>query len=64
MNVKLDNYVPVKAAAAFLGVKPENLVQWANRNMIKHYKHPVTKRNMFLKTDLEDILKNIKFVED
>jgi MerR family transcriptional regulator, copper efflux regulator len=55
--VSLQDYLLVKAAAAFLGVSPNTLRNWGRDGRIVTYRHPVNGYRLYKKADLEALLR-------
>lgn len=61
---KLSDYMKIKEAAEFLGMEPSTLRAWAKEKKIKSYEFPqVPAAYLFLKEDLEDVLRSITLLE-
>lgn len=56
---KINEYLTIKAAAAFLGVTPNTLRNWDTLNKIKTYRNPQNKYRMYRLEDLESLLQDI-----
>lgn len=54
------NYLTVKKAAELLGISPTTLRNWDTRAKLRAYRHPVNGYRLYLKSDLEELLHNIK----
>jgi hypothetical protein len=57
---RLDNYLTVGEAARFLGVSPATLRNRDKAGKLTPYRHPLNKYRLYLKTDLEKLLQDIK----
>jgi MerR family transcriptional regulator, copper efflux regulator len=58
--LKLDEYLTVSEAAAFLGVSGSTLRNWDKADKLKPYRHPVNGYRLYSKDDLEKILVSLK----
>jgi excisionase family DNA binding protein len=54
---KLDGYLRVKEAAAYLGVSPNTLRNWGRAGRISEHRHPVNNYRLYNRKDLERLLK-------
>ena len=59
MMQKIDEYLKIKDAAAFLGVSPSTLRNWEKMGKLKAHRNPNNKYRLYMKIDLEKLLKNI-----
>jgi predicted site-specific integrase-resolvase len=55
-TVNLQEYLQIKAAAAFLGVSASTLRNWERAGKLVAYRHPINGYRLYRKTDLEAIL--------
>lgn len=58
----LRGYLRRNDAARYLGVSNSILSSWAKKGKIKSYQHPITYRVIYKKTDLEEIIDNIRLI--
>jgi DNA (cytosine-5)-methyltransferase 1 len=56
---KLDGYLRIREAAAFLGVSPNTLRNWGRGDKIPEFRHPVNNYRLYRRSDLEDVLRRI-----
>jgi DNA (cytosine-5)-methyltransferase 1 len=56
---RLDGYLRVREAAAFLGVAPNTLRSWGREEKIPEFRHPVNNYRLYRRGDLEEILRRI-----
>lgn len=54
--VKLQDYLQIKAAAAFLGVSVSTLRNWERSGKLVAHRHPINGYRLYRKADLEAIL--------
>jgi MerR family regulatory protein len=54
--MKLQDYLQIKAAAAFLGVSVNTLRNWERTGKLVAHRHPMNGYRLYLKSDLEAIL--------
>ncbi|MBN9517647.1 MerR family DNA-binding transcriptional regulator [bacterium] len=54
---KLDRYLTVKDAAAFLGVSPSTLRNWDRAGKLTPRRHPVNRYRLYRRVDLEALLR-------
>jgi excisionase family DNA binding protein len=57
---KLNQYLTVGNAAAFLGVSKDTLRRWDHAGKLKARRHPMTRYRLYLKAELEILLKTIR----
>jgi DNA-binding transcriptional MerR regulator len=57
---KLDEYLTIKAAAAYLGVCQNTLRNWGNSGKIKECRNPLNGYRLYAPQDLEALLRNIQ----
>jgi MerR family transcriptional regulator, copper efflux regulator len=55
-TVNLQEYLQIKAAAAFLGVSASTLRNWERAGKLVAHRHPLNGYRLYRKTDLEAIL--------
>ncbi|EMB14844.1 transcriptional regulator, MerR family protein [Rhodopirellula europaea 6C] len=53
---KLDNYLTIKNAAAFLGVSQNTVRNWGRAGKIPMHRNPVNGYRLFKQSDLEQLL--------
>jgi len=58
--VKLQDYLQIKAAAAFLGVSANTLRNWERQGKLATYRHPVNGYRLYKRTDLEALLAAVR----
>jgi len=56
----LQDYLLIKEAAEVLGVSQQTLRNWEKGGKLRVYRHPVNGYRLFLKADLEVILKRLE----
>ncbi|MBI4585947.1 MAG: MerR family DNA-binding transcriptional regulator [Planctomycetes bacterium] len=56
----LQDYLLIKEAAEVLGVSQQTLRNWEKAGNLRVYRNPVNGYRLFLKTDLEVILKKLE----
>ena len=56
---RLDGYLRVREAAAFLGVAPNTLRNWGRDNRVPEFRHPVNNYRLYRRDDLEKLLRRI-----
>ena len=56
---RLDGYLRIREAAAFLGVAPNTLRNWGREEKIPEFRHPVINYRLYRRGDLEAILRRI-----
>ena len=61
---KIDNYLTVSEEARFLGVSSATLRNWDKSGKLIPYRHPINGYRLYLKSDLEKLLNNIKQNEE
>ena len=57
---RLDGYLTVKDAAAFLGVSPKTLRNWDRARKLKAFRHPVNKYRLYRREDLQAVLHGVR----
>ncbi len=60
--MRLDEYLRVSEAAAFLGVAPNTIRNWGRTGKLQEYRHPANGYRLFRKADLAKFLKAVKAV--
>jgi DNA (cytosine-5)-methyltransferase 1 len=55
---KLDTYLKIKEAAAFLGVSLNTLRNWGRDGKVPMHRNPVNDYRLFKQSDLERLLRN------
>jgi MerR family transcriptional regulator, copper efflux regulator len=58
--VKLQDYLQIKAAAAFLGVSVNTLRNWERLGKLPTYRHPINGYRLYKKADLETLLAAVR----
>ena len=53
----LEEYLTVKAAAAFLGVCPSTLPNWDRVGKLKPHRHPMNRYRLYRRAELEAVLR-------
>lgn len=61
--MNLQDYLQIKAAAAFLGVSPNTLRNWERRGKLPTFRHLVNGYRLYKRTDLESLLAAIHPIE-
>ncbi|MFO0881529.1 MAG: MerR family DNA-binding transcriptional regulator [Gemmataceae bacterium] len=56
---RLDGYLRIQEAAAFLGVSPNTLRNWGREDKITEFRHPVNNYRLYRLSDLESILQQV-----
>jgi DNA (cytosine-5)-methyltransferase 1 len=59
-HINLSDYMTIAEAAEYLGINPMTLRRWDNNGKLKTKRHPISNYRLYLKKDLEKILKGIK----
>jgi DNA-binding transcriptional MerR regulator len=54
--MSLEEYLSVKAAAAFLGVGPSTLRNWDRAGKLKPHRHPINRYRLYRRAELEAVL--------
>jgi MerR family transcriptional regulator, copper efflux regulator len=57
---RLNGYLRIRQAAAFLGVAPNTLRNWGREDKIPEYRHPLNNYRLYRQSDLEAVLRQIK----
>lgn len=58
--MKIDEYMRIKEAAAFIGVTPNTLRNWEKEQKIKVYRNPQNQYRLYKLEDLETLLNQIQ----
>jgi MerR family transcriptional regulator, copper efflux regulator len=58
--VRLQDYLKIKEAAAFLGVSENTLRNWSRMRKIATYRHPMNSYRLYKTSDLEALLASIE----
>ena len=56
---RLDGYLRIREAAAFLGVSPNTLRNWGREQKIAELRHPVNNYRLYRRSDLEKLLQQV-----
>ena len=56
---RLDGYLRIREAAAFLGVSPNTLRNWGREDKITEFRHPVNNYRLYRRSDLEAVLRQV-----
>jgi excisionase family DNA binding protein len=56
---RLNGYLRIQEAAAYLGVSPNTLRNWGREEKIPEFRHPVNNYRLYRPSDLEAILRRI-----
>jgi MerR family transcriptional regulator, copper efflux regulator len=56
---RLDDYLRIQEAAAFLGVAPNTLRNWGREEKIPELRHPVNNYRLYRRSDLEELLRQV-----
>ena len=56
---KIDDYLKIKDAAAFVGVSPSTLRNWEKWGKLKAHRNPVNHYRLYRRKDLEELLHKI-----
>ena len=56
---RLEEYLTVKAAAAFLGVCPSTLRNWDRAGKLRPRRHPMNRYRLYRRDELEAILRSV-----
>lgn len=54
---KLNEYLTVKEAAAYLGVSPNTVRNWGRDGQIAEHRHPVNNYRLYRQSELEKLLR-------
>jgi len=54
---KLDEYLRIGEAAAYLGVPKNTLRNWAAAGKVTSHEHPISGYRLFLVSDLDELLR-------
>ena len=58
--IKINEYLTIKQAAKELGITANTLRNWEKAGKIKVRRHPINKYRLYLREELEAILKSFK----
>ncbi len=61
---KLDEYLTIKDAAAYLAVSPNTLRNWGANGKIRMHRHPLNGYRLFKKSDLDELLQQVETSAD
>ncbi len=61
---RLEQYLTVKEAAAFLGVSPSTLRNWDRQGKLKAKRHPINGYRLYEKQDLQRLLEALRTPND
>lgn len=56
---RLNGYLRIQEAAAFLGVSPNTLRNWGRQQKIPEFRHPVNNYRLYRRSDLEKVLRQV-----
>ena len=56
----LKDFLRISEAAEYLGVSPNTLRNWENAGKIAAHRHPVNDYRLFLQSDLDELLKQVR----
>ena len=59
-RLNFQDYLKIKAAAAFVGVSVTTLRNWVRAGKLATYRHPINGYRLYKKSDLEALLAGIK----
>lgn len=62
--LKMNDYLRISEAAEYLGIKVRTLRDWQANGKIRSFMHPNINRRLYLKSDLDEILKGVVTVSD
>lgn len=57
---KLNDFIGIKEAARILGVNDDTVRIWCDRGKLKHKRHPINRYYLFIKEDLDNIIKTLQ----
>ena len=57
---RLDDFLRVQEAAAFLGVSPNTIRNWGRDAKIPEYRHPMNNYRLYKQSDLEKIRRKLQ----
>ena len=57
VSTSFEEYLTVKAAAAFLGVCPSTLRNWDRAGKLKPHRHPINRYRLYRRAELEAVLR-------
>jgi len=58
--VKLQDYLRISEAAAYIGVSPNTLRSWASAGKVAAHRHPVNHYRLFRREELDALLKQVE----
>lgn len=59
MMDRLDGYLQIQEAAAFLGVSPNTLRNWGREQKVPEFRNPVNNYRLYRISDLEAVLRKV-----
>ncbi len=57
--LRLDEFLQVTEAAAFLGVSPNTVRNWGQAGKIPEFRHPINNYRLYKRKDLATLLESI-----
>jgi len=57
---KIDDYLQINEAAAYLGISPSTLRNWEKQGKLTTHRNPINSYRLYKKKDLESLLKSIR----
>lgn len=57
---KLQEYMTIKGAAAYLGVVPNTLRNWGREGKLKERRNPINGYRLYKKVELDSLLQKIE----
>jgi MerR family transcriptional regulator, copper efflux regulator len=57
---KIDDYLQINEAAAYLGISPSTLRNWEKQGKLSTHRNPINSYRLYKKKDLENLLKSIR----
>ena len=57
---RIDEYMRIKEAAAFVGVTPNTLRNWEREKKLQSYRNPQNRYRLYDKEALEQLLQSIR----
>jgi MerR family transcriptional regulator, copper efflux regulator len=58
--MKIDDYLQINEAAAYLGISPSTLRNWEKQGKLSTHRNPINSYRLYKKKDLENLLKLIR----
>ena len=58
---KFNDYLTIKQAAKIIGVSTTTLRNWDAASKLKAFRHPINGYRLYLKAELENLLRTINF---